>query len=316
MALNKDSKEGVVMAVPGFQDFLLPLLRFCADGQEHTAAEAAEHCFKELKLTKADLNVRSERGTPTAYNRLMWAKTHLTQAKMIDLVRRGVFIITPRGRDVLSEGHASLKIKDLKRFPEYLAFCGRRTETSSEKGEITKDASSASVEKTPEERIEDAMKELNSALAATLMDQIKKAGPKFFEKTVVHLIAKMGYGDGQKTPYSNDGGIDGVINQDKLGLDAIYLQAKMWDGNVGRPQLQSFVGALEERKASKGIFITSSDFAPSVRPYIEKISKRVILINGEKLVQLMIRYDIGVTANEEKTYQIKSIDSDFFEPEG
>ena len=305
------------MAIPGFQEFLLPLLQFCADGREHTAAEAADYCFKKLNLTQEDLNVRSEKGTPTAYNRLMWAKTHLTQAKVIDLVRRGVFTITQRGREVLAERHSSLKMKDLKRFDEYLAFCSRRTEVPPDNsGGDAKGASLTIAEKTPEERIEEAMAELNDALAAALMDQIKKSGPKFFEKTVVHLIARMGYGDGQQTPYSNDGGIDGVINQDKLGLDAIYLQAKMWEGNVGRPQLQSFAGALEERKASKGIFITSGDFATSARQYIEKISKRIVLINGMDLVRLMIRYNIGVTANEEKTYQIKNIDSDFFDPEG
>ena len=305
------------MAIPGFQEFLLPLLQFCADGREHTAAEAADYCFKKLNLTEEDLNVRSEKGTPTAYNRLMWAKTHLTQAKMIDLVRRGVFTITQRGRDVLAERHSSLKMKDLKRFDEYLAFCTRRTDGGPNNADGDSSGTSSNVvEKTPEERIEEAIAELNNVLAAALMDQIKKAGPKFFEKIVVCLIAKMGYGEGQQTPYSNDGGIDGVINQDKLGLDAIYLQAKMWEGNVGKPQLQNFVGALEEKKASKGIFITSSDFAASAYQYIKTISKRVVLINGEDLVRLMIRYNVGVTANEEKTYQIKSIDSDFFDPEG
>ena len=147
------------------------------------------------------------------------------------------------------------------------------------------------------------------------MEQIKKSGAKFFEKTVVRLIAKMGYGEGQQTPYSHDGGIDGIINQDKLGLDAIYLQAKMWEGNVGKPQLQSFAGALEENKASKGIFITSGDFAKGAKEYIEKISKKIVLINGEKLVELMMRYNVGVSVDEEKTYQIKTIDSDFFSPE-
>ena len=182
--------------------------------------------------------------------------------------------------------------------------------------EDSSNGNSATAEKTPEERIEEAMAELNNALASELMDRIKTAGPEFFEKIVVRLIAKMGYGDGQQTPYSHDGGIDGIINQDKLGLDAIYLQAKMWDGNVGKPLLQNFAGALEERKASKGIFITTGDFAASARQYIEKISKRIILINGLDLVRLMIRYNVGVAVREEKTYQIKNIDLDFFDPEG
>ena len=304
------------MAIPGFQDFLLPILQFCSDGQEHTAAQAEEYCSKELKLTAEDREFKSEKGTRIAYDRLMWAKTYLSQAKLLERVRRGTFVITERGRSVLAERHSELKVKDLVRFDEFRAFYARRTNGTSDNTGDDSNVFPAAVEKTPEERIEEAMEELNNALAAALMDQIKKAGSKFFEKIVVHLIAKMGYGDGQQTPYSNDGGIDGVINQDKLGLDAIYLQAKMWEGNVGRPQLQSFAGALEERKASKGIFITSSDFAASARQYIEKISKRVILINGMDLVRLMIRYNVGVTANEEKTYQIKSIDSDFFDPEG
>ncbi|MBO4648958.1 MAG: restriction endonuclease [Lentisphaeria bacterium] len=306
------------MAIPGFQDFLLPLLQFCADGKGHTASEAADYCYKKLNLTEDDLKVKSDKGTNIAYNRLAWAKTFLTQAKLLAILQRGIFAITQRGRDVLAEKHSELRVKDLKRFDEFMAFYGKKKDDSpsSAVDPAADNKLSPAIDKTPEERIEEAMQELNNALAVALMEQIRKSGPEFFEKIVVRLIAKMGYGDGQQTPYSHDGGIDGVINQDKLGLDAIYLQAKMWDGNVGKPQLQNFAGALEERKASKGIFITSSDFAPSARQYIEKISKRIILINGMDLVKLMIRYNVGVSAREEKTYQIKSIDLDFFDPEG
>ena len=306
------------MAIPGFQDFLLPLLQFCADGKAHTASEAADYCYKQLNLTEDDLKVKSEKGTRIAYNRLTWAKTYLTRAKLLDMVQRGIFTITQRGREVLAEQPSTLMVKDLKRFDEFMAFYGKKNDASPgfAVDQVANDNLSPATDKTPEERIEEAMEELNNALAIALMEQIRKSGPEFFEKIVVRLIAKMGYGDGQQTPYSHDGGIDGVINQDKLGLDAIYLQAKMWEGNVGKLQLQNFAGALEERKASKGIFITSSDFAPSARQYIEKISKRIILINGMDLVKLMIRYNVGVSAKEEKTYQIKSIDSDFFDPEG
>ena len=303
------------MAIPGFQKFLLPLLQFCSDGKNHTLSEAATYCFSELNISEDELKTKSAKGTNIAYNRVAWAKTYLSQAKMLASIQRGIFAITPRGKEMLAENHQELTIKDLKRFDEFLSFYGKKAE-SSPLEEDSSNGNSAAAEKTPEERIEEAMAELNNALASELMDRIKTAGPEFFEKIVVRLIAKMGYGDGQQTPYSHDGGIDGIINQDKLGLDAIYLQAKMWDGNVGKPLLQNFAGALEERKASKGIFITTGDFAASARQYIEKISKRIILINGLDLVRLMIRYNVGVAVREEKTYQIKNIDLDFFDPEG
>lgn len=302
------------MSIPGFQDFLLPLLEFCRDGREHSLQDAAEYCFAKLNVPVEERNIKSEKGTRIAKNRVGWAKTYLAQAKMLESVRRGVFVITGRGLAYLKKNPAGLKVEDLKQYKEFLAFFEPAEKSLSGKSK-TKEPEECFAVKTPEERIEEAMVELKSALAAALMEQIKKSGAKFFEKTVVRLIAKMGYGEGQQTPYSHDGGIDGIINQDKLGLDAIYLQAKMWEGNVGKPQLQSFAGALEENKASKGIFITSGDFAKGAKEYIEKISKKIVLINGEKLVELMMRYNVGVSVDEEKTYQIKTIDSDFFSPE-
>ncbi len=304
------------MPIPDFQTLMLPLLRNAADTREHAFKDAVESIAAELKLTEEDRQQLLPSGrSPLFYNRLAWAKTHLTMAGLLEAPRRGVFRITPRGANLLAQRLVRIDISTLQQFPEYDR--ARRGDAA------VSDAASLQTGETPnaltpEETIEQAHQILRRELVGEVLASIMKCTPAFFELLIVKLMIKMGYGGsraeaGKAVGRSGDGGIDGIINEDRLGLDAIYLQAKRWEGVVGRPEIMKFVGALAGQRASKGVFITTSWFTQEAKDYATSSQYKVVLIDGERLADLMIEHDLGVSIAA--TYLLKRIDSDFFSEE-
>ena len=304
------------MAVPDFQSLMLPLLRLAGDGMDHTFKDAVEAIAIEFSLTPEERNelLPSSSRTTLFYNRLAWAKTHMTMAGLLQAPRRGVFCITQRGRELLVSQLARIDMKTLQQFPEYER--ARRGDMSASVEPAM--PAVAFNELTPEESIERAHLSLRKDLARELLESIMQCSPAFFELLIIKLMIKMGYGGsreeaGKAVGRSGDGGIDGIINEDRLGLDAIYLQAKRWEGVVGRPEIMKFVGALAGQRATKGVFITTSWFTQDAKDYALSSQYKVVLIGGERLADLMIEHDLGVSVAA--TYQLKRIDSDFFSEE-
>ena len=304
------------MAVPDFQSLMLPLLRLAGDGMDHTFKDAVEAIAIEFSLTPEERNelLPSSSRTTLFYNRLAWAKTHMTMAGLLPAPRRGVFCITQRGRELLVSQLARIDMKTLQQFPEY---------ERARRGDVQASVEPAMPavafnELTPEESIERAHLSLRKDLARELLESIMQCSPAFFELLIIKLMIKMGYGGsreeaGKAVGRSGDGGIDGIINEDRLGLDAIYLQAKRWEGVVGRPEIMKFVGALAGQRATKGVFITTSWFTQDAKDYALSSQYKVVLIDGERLADLMIEHDLGVSVAA--TCQLKRIDSDFFSEE-
>ena len=304
------------MAVPDFQSLMLPLLRLAGDGMDHAFKDAVEAIAIEFSLTPEERNelLPSSSRTTLFYNRLAWAKTHMTMAGLLQAPRRGVFCITQRGRELLVSQLARIDMKTLQQFPEYER--ARRGDVQA----FVEPAMPAVAfnELTPEESIERAHLSLRKDLARELLESIMQCSPAFFELLIIKLMIKMGYGGsreeaGKAVGRSGDGGIDGIINEDRLGLDAIYLQAKRWEGVIGRPEIMKFVGALAGQRATKGVFITTSWFTQDAKDYALSSQYKVVLIGGERLADLMIEHDLGVSVAA--TYQLKRIDSDFFSEE-
>jgi restriction system protein len=306
------------MAVPDFQSLMLPLLQFAArKGSEISTNEAVEVLGKELCLTDEDLKEMLPSGIqPTFFNRVGWAATYFKKAGLLEATRRGFYQITDRGKDLLKKQPKAINIKLLRQYPEFLEFQQLKGTRSGDKGDELKGTSEVSAE-TPLEALEAAYKNLRDQLASELLEKLKQTTPSFFEKIVVELLVKMGYGGsradaGKAIGRSGDGGIDGIIKEDKLGLDVVYIQAKRWDNApVGRPDVMQFVGALQAQRANKGIFITTSRFTDEARNYVSGISSRIILIDGEQLTNLMIEHDVGVSTVA--SYPVKKIDNDYFE---
>ena len=300
------------MVIPDFQSIFMPLLKACADGQEHTKQELLPLLAKQFGLTDDELSIKLASGKQGMFdNRVAWTKTHLKQAGLIESLRRGVFRISARGLGVLQENPPLLNIRYLKRFPEYVIFNSGKPKDESKLVESIFVSS-----ETPDELIAVGYKQIRDALAIDLIGRIKSVSPARFEELVVELLLKMGYGGtqedaGQVVGKSGDGGIDGIIHEDRLGLDVIYIQAKRWEADVGRPEIQKFVGALAGNKASKGIFITSSGFSSGAREYAAHVNNRVVLIDGAMLAELMMDYDLGVSVKE--IYTVKRLDTDYFE---
>jgi restriction system protein len=301
------------MAIPGFQDIMLPLLRYASDGKEHTPRETVDVLAVEFGLSEDELKemLPSERA-PLFYNRVAWAKTYLKMAGLVVAVRRGFFTISDRGQDVLKQNPERIDIKFLKQFPEFEEARSRKKNKS--EGEQDQDEED-DTGRTPEESIEAAHKRIAGDLAIELIDSIKECSPGFFERLVVELIVKMGYGGsrqdaGRAVGKSADGGIDGIIKEDKLGLDNVYIQAKKWENSVGRPEIQKFAGALQGHRANKGIFITTASFTNGAREYVAGIDNKIVLIDGDELAELMIENNVGVTTIA--SYEVSKIDSDYF----
>ena len=299
------------MTIPDFQSIFLPLLKTCADGQEHTKQELLPLLAKQFGLTEAELSIKLASGKQGMFdNRVGWAKSYLKQAGLLENLRHGVFRITARGLQVLDENPQPLNIRYLKRATEFLAARGKPKDES-------KFVELAAVNpETPDELIAGGYRQLREALAIELLDRIMHVTPSRFEELVVELLLKMGYGGtqedaGRVVGKSGDGGIDGIINEDRLGLDVIYIQAKRWEADVGRPEIQKFVGALAGNKANKGVFITSSGFSKGATDYASQVNHRVVLIDGPMLAELMMDHDLGVSTKD--VYTVKRLDTDYFE---
>ncbi len=301
------------MPIPDFQTIMLPLLQLSGDDQTHYIHDAVNELSKHFALSeeeKAKLLLSGKQ--PVFYNRVGWARTYLKKAGLLVDPRRGYFQITEKGKSVLEDSPARIDMKYLKRFPEYIEF----RETVREKSEDDTGEDDPGV-LTPEEALEDAYQRIRRDLADELLEYVLKSTPGFFEKLVVELLVSMGYGGSQRDAaravgQSGDEGIDGIIDEDRLGLDAIYVQAKKWkpDNSVGRPEIQKFVGALQGKRAKKGIFITTSRFTDDAHQYAQGIDARVVLIDGQRLTDLMI--DSGVGVSSSTAYEIKSLDTDYF----
>lgn len=298
------------MAIPDFQSIMRPLLVHLADGEIHRNRETNEALASHFHLTEDELAEMLPSGYARLFdNRIGWAKTHLKGAGLIESPGRAKYRITQRGIEALTQSQA-IKLPYLKQFDEYKEFqSGSKTETTTE-------STTSTDELTPSEHMEFGYQKIRQELEEELIAKIKTASPAFFERLVVELLVSIGYGGsrrdaGQTLGRSGDGGIDGVIKEDRLGLDVIYLQAKRWEGTVGRPEIQKFAGALQGQRAKKGIFLTTSNFSKEAIEYTKLIDSRIVLIDGEKLAELMI--DAGVGVSKVATYDVKRLDSDYFE---
>lgn len=302
------------MAVPDFQTMMLPFLKFASDSKEHSNSEVSAFLAQHFNLSEDEIAERIPSGLETKIkNRVSWISTHLKKAKLIENPKRGAFKITNRGIDLLNQNPKRIDMKILRTFPEYVESIKSKNETYPQYISEIKESSV-----TPEESLETAYQTIRNALATEILDKVKSCSPSFFERLVVELLVAMGYGGtlqdaGKAVGKSGDGGIDGIIKEDRLGLDVIYLQAKRWEGNVSRPEIQKFAGALLGNQARKGVFITTSDFTKEAKDYVKTITSNIILINGEELAELMIDYNVGVSVAT--TYEIKKIDSDYFSEE-
>lgn len=304
------------MTIPTYNDCLLPFLAHLKDGKEWPIRELGEVLATHFALTPAERAELLPSGQMGIFvNRVGWARTYLKKAALIEAPRRGIFKITPRGLGVLAEGVKSLDSKYLSRFPEFQEF-QRGSLSQGENANSSRTVRVTEAEATPEEAIESAYQGLRQQLAQELLAKILGCSPTFFEYLVVELLVKMGYGGsrkdaGERIGQSGDGGIDGIIKEDRLGLDTIFIQAKRWQGSVGRPEVQKFVGALQGQRARKGVFITTSTYTADATSYAGQIDTKVVLIDGQQLANLMIDFDVGVSAAA--SYTVKRIDSDYFD---
>ncbi len=303
------------MAVPDYQSLMLPVLMSAANG-EVRISEVVRQLADELSLSEED---RSEllpsRRQAVFDNRVRWAKTYLTKAGLIESTRRAHFRITDRGRQALAENPDRIDNNYLSQFPEFEEFRSRSTDARLER--LPPPEESAPEDRTPDEIMRSAHQEVELSLRQELLDRVIAAPPDFFERLVVNLLVAMGYGGsledaGRALGKSGDGGVDGVIDQDALGLDRVYIQAKRYQqGNtVGGREIRDFFGSLDRFKAAKGLFVTTSDFTKDARETAGQLSKRIVLIGGDQLAALMVRYDVGCRAEE--TLYVKTVDEDFF----
>jgi restriction system protein len=301
------------MAIPDYQTCMLPFLRFLGDGVEHTLRDAEDAVATTFGLTpveRAELLPSGQQGI--FRNRVGWARTYLKKGGLLESPRRGVFKITTRGQEVLASDPKRIDAKYLERFPEFMAFrdAGKQGAT----GPVPSPA--VPLDATPEETIEVAYEELRAQLSQDILVKILSCSPAFFEQLVVELLVKMGYGGsrkdaGERIGQTGDGGVDGIIKEDRLGLDTIFLQAKRWQGVVGRPEIQKFVGALQGQRAKKGVFITTSAYTAEAIEYAARIDTKVVLIDGTQLSNLMIDFELGVSP--QATFTVKRLDSDYFD---
>lgn len=300
------------MPIPPVTHFRVPLLQLLGDGVERPLAEAANALADVFKLTEEERSAVLPSGYSVVRHRTGWSGFHLRKAGLVDDSKRGILHITEEGKKLLATKPANLSESVLMQFPKYQAW---RKAVSNAAPLPIPAVVEADEETSPEEAIANGYATLRANLAAELLERIMAKPSGFFEKLVVDLLLAMGYGGsraeaGTVTKASGDGGIDGVINEDRLGLDAVYVQAKRWAKTVGVEELRSFVGALSAHKAHKGVFITTSGFAKSARDYISQVGQKIVLIDGARLAELMIDYGVGVSTRE--TYVLKRADEDYF----
>jgi restriction system protein len=300
--------------IPTYEEIMLPLLKYLDDMREHSLQETHDVLADQFDLTETERRELLPSGQqPIFRNRLGWARTYMSKAGLLTQTKRAHFKITERGIALLNENPKNINSELLNRYPEFVDFkLIRKPKDSNVQLEIKEIESNS----TPEETLEYAFQKLRSELAKELLDVIKSCSPAFFEKLVVDLLIKMGYGGsrkdaGQALGKSGDGGIDGIIKEDKLGLDTIYIQAKKWENSVPVKEIRDFTGALASKKARKGIFITTSSFPQSVYEFVTQIEYKIVLIDGEQLAYFMIENNVGLSTINE--YQVKKIDTDYFE---
>lgn len=305
------------MPIPDYQTCMLPLLELAGDGIEHSTHEAIETLASHFQLTEEDLSALLPSETQSIFaNRVGWARTYLKKAGLLEYPRRGQFMITDRGREVLSHKPTVINSSLLRQFPEFQEFQSLSVRSPQPNGKMEVDTLTI---QTPQEAIDAAYALIRNALASDLLAKVKAASPAFFERIVVNLLVRMGYGGtrsgaGKALGRSGDGGIDGIIKQDRLGLDIVYIQAKRWsEASVGRPEIQKFVGALTGQRARKGVFITTSTFTKEALDFAANNEFKLILIDGQTLSEYMIDFGVGVSS--ETLYELKRLDSDYFTEE-
>lgn len=300
------------MAIPVFQQIMLPFLQLLEDKQEHSLRQVIDSLTNQFNLTPEEQRELLPSGKQAIFdNRVGWARTYLKKAGLLESTRRGFFRTTDRGLRVLNQKPAKIDVKYLDQFEEFKEFRAIGREKPIE-------LDGEEPETTPEEALANAYQDLKNDLASELLQQLKGSSPRQFENIVIDLLVAMGYGGSRKEAAkaigkSGDEGIDGIINEDRLGLDIIFVQAKKWEGTVGRPEIQKFAGALQGQHAKKGIFITTSNFSKEATDFASRVDNKIILIGGDNLVQYMIDTNIGVTSFV--NYEVKKIDLDYFTEE-
>lgn len=294
------------MALPKYDELYVPFLTVIKDGQAHAAKAVASDVAALLHLSPEELAEQLPSQRQTVFlNRLNWAKTYLKKAGLVDSPSRGSYVITPEGKKLIENGVAITNNYLKKHYASFAAFVGNEAVLSSASTPTQEDV------KTPEEKMDALQQTINDTLADDLLTEIMQQTPLFFEQLVIDLMKAMDYGDGFKTKYSGDDGIDGVIHEDKLGFNLIYIQAKRWnpDVTIGRPEIQKFFGAMMgPPRIEKGLFITTAKFSKGARDYAD--AQHIILVDGKQLTSLMIEYGLGVSV--QKIYKVKRIDSDYF----
>ncbi len=307
------------MALPTYQEIMLPLLRLLSDGKLHPTKETVAELAEHFDLSEEELAERLPSGGLTFPNRVHWARVHMTLAGLVEVPDRGIYRITQEGQGLLNTEPDTIDKQTLKRTPQYREYqAKRRAARKARKSQtpVTDDGDD-SEDLTPEEQLDQANERIRDQLAAELLEKVKTGSAGFFEKLVVELLVAMGYGGsrqdaGKTLGRTGDGGVDGVIKEDRLGLDTIYVQAKRWTENtVSRPEIQKFAGALQGQQARKGVFITTSGFSKSAVEFAERIETKIVLIDGPRLAELMMDHDVGVSPVAR--YEIKRLDSDYFE---
>ncbi len=304
------------MAIPDYQSVMLPLLKIAAGGGELPFREAVEKLSEEFALTDAERSELLPSGTAHVFaSRVGWARTYLKQAGLLSAPKRGVFRITPQGSALLAKNPSRIDNNLLNQYESFRAF---RTRGKADDEQLSQPLLATPATQTPEDAMALAYQRVRKELEAELLEQVKSSSPAFFERLVVDLLVAMGYGGsrqdaGRAIGKSGDGGIDGMIKEDRLGLDVIYIQAKRWDGTVGRPEVQKFAGALQGQRANKGVFITTSSYTKDAVEYANVIATKIILIDGETLVRLMVDHNVAVARIG--VYELKRIDTDYFDGE-
>lgn len=302
------------MPIPDYQSLMLPVLLQLSDRRAHAVADVRQRIAAELNLSDEELAERLASDTTTVFlNRIGWAVQYLKSAGLIRSVRRGVYEITDRGLAMLRSNPADITLKHLRQYPEFVAFEGKGSDSETPDPVLP---SATHPTSTPEELLEKSFQTLRDALALELLESLRNGTPAAFERTVVDLLVAMGYGGsvedaGKVVGRSGDGGIDGIIKQDKLGLDAIYVQAKRWEDSVGSPEIMKFSGSLNKRHANRGVFITTSTFTRDALVFVEGLSQKIVLIDGKLLASLMIEHNVGVSST--RSYTLKRLDQDYFE---
>ena len=304
------------MAIPKFEDFLYPFL-IQLKNKDVSTKDMKDALVKHFNLTEEDCSLKTKSGSAFQLNdRIGWCRQWLRRALFIEIPQRGIYSITQRGKDYL-QSHTDLRQEDLLQYPEYAEYAHMPVTSKVDSTGEKKDIEEKLGEMTPTEQMDVAFKSINDDLAADLLQRVLDMSPNFFEKLVLDLLLNMGFGSRNKemaivTPTSHDNGVDGIIPEDALGLDKIYIQAKRYTDNpVSKPEIHKFIGALDEQKASKGVFITTSKFTAGAKETAEKASKKIVLIDGKTLADYMIEYNVGVS--EKKVYEVKKLDSDYFE---